>query len=77
MAIEDVVRPAQAPTNQPAKTNRQRRTARNWNPVVYKIGVGGSLSMGSSSISQTVNYYHKRRPQEKPQAGSFLGITWP
>jgi hypothetical protein len=87
MAFENVVRPAQLPDNQPPKTIRQRRTSRNWMPVVIKIESTGSPQIGSGSASQSVTYYQKRRPTERskdsktflgfPADGSFLGITWP
>ena len=77
MSLERVVRPAQSPDIQPPKVSRTRRTASNWQPVVLKYGIGGSIKTANASISQTVNYYHKKRPTEKNNSGSFLGITFP
>lgn len=77
MSLERVVRPAQSPDNQPPKAARTRRTAVNWQPVVLKYGVGGSLKTVNASISQSISFYHKKRPTEKSASGSFLGITFP
>lgn len=78
MPIERIVRPAQYPDNQPPRVGVTRRTAANWQPVKLKFGVGGSLKTVNASISQTLNFYHKKRPTEKnASGGSFLGITFP
>lgn len=75
MAIENVVRPAQLPSVQPAKHVTSRRASRNWQPVILRFGVGGTFAISSASISQTVNYYAKRRPTEKTSGGSSLGFN--
>jgi hypothetical protein len=78
MSLERIVRPAQSPDNQPPKFSRTRRTAANWQPVVLKYGVGGSIKTANASISQSLTFYHKKRPTEKnASGGSFLGITFP
>lgn len=84
MSIESVVRPAQSPSNQPPRQIRQRRSARNWLPVIHKIKASGNPQMGQGSVSQTVSYYHKRKPNEKAKIsttdlgfGGGLGITFP
>ncbi len=64
MAFENIVRPAQLPDNQPPRTIRQRRTGRNWMPIICRVENNGSPSFGSGSASQTVTYYHKRKPTE-------------
>ena len=88
MSLENVVRPAQLPDNQPAKQARYRRSARNWMPVIVRIQSSGSPQTASGSVNQTITYYHKRRPTEKsaggdktflgfPSSGSFLGVKFP
>lgn len=84
MAIEDVVRPAQLPTNLPPKTLRQRRASRNWAPVIHRIEASGSPKTASGSVSMSTSYYHKRKPTEKSAKsqtslgfGGGIGITFP
>jgi hypothetical protein len=89
LSIENIVRPAQLPDNQPAKTNSYRRTSRNWQPVIVRVQASGSPQFGSGSASQTVTYYHKRKPTEKSSSGDGTtnlgfsdalanqGFSWP
>jgi hypothetical protein len=82
MSLEKIVRPAQSPDNQPPTISRTRRTAVNWQPVVVKYGIGGSIKTANASISQSLTFYHKKRPTESSAGGGSgfgggLGITFP
>lgn len=82
MSIESIIRPAQLPSNQPPKQIRQRRTSANWTPIVCRIESPGNPKLGAGSVSQSVTYYHKRKPTEQQGGSSMgfgggIGITFP
>jgi hypothetical protein len=81
MSLERIVRPALPGDTSPPKQVRSNRTAQNWNAVILRYGIGGSVKTMSGSYSMTGNLYAIKKPKEDKsgsESGSFLdGVHFP
>jgi len=79
MSLERIVRPALPNDISPPKQQSRNRTAQNWNAVILRYGVGGSIKAISGSYSMNGSLYNIKKPKEDKSGGggSFLGITFP
>lgn len=65
MSLEKIVRPAQSPTNAPAKKTIYRRASSPPTAITIKWGVGGTLKQVSGSFTQNYSLYAVKKPKEQ------------